>query len=182
MKRYVPALPFQGAPMSVIARYSFVALFIFCLSGCGSDETQPNSNDESEQSDVEGSDTNTSDPAAEVLPNQFTIVTTMGTILVELDPVNAPITTANFEQYADDGFFDGRDGDGATTFHRVINNFMIQGGGYTESGSQKSTRSSIDIESDNGLTNDRGTLAMAVPTIPTAQPASSSSTTKTTAF
>ncbi|MBT6176642.1 MAG: peptidyl-prolyl cis-trans isomerase [Deltaproteobacteria bacterium] len=85
----------------------------------------------------------------------------MGTIKIELDPVNAPITTANFEQYADDGFYDGRDGDGATVFHRIISGFMIQGGGYKESGSQKSTRSSINIESDNGLSNDRGTLAMA---------------------
>ena len=148
--------------MSVIARNCFVALFIFCLSACGTDETQTDSNDQaSNNSEVDASDTQSSDPESEVLANQFTIVTSMGTILVELDPVNAPITTANFEQYADDGFFDGRDGDGATTFHRVINNFMIQGGGYTESGSQKSTRSSIDIESNNGLTNDRGTLAMA---------------------
>ena len=148
--------------MSVIFRNCFVALSIFFLSACGAEETQTDAgNDGSENNEVDASDTNASDPGAEVLPNQFTIVTTMGTILVELDPVNAPITTANFEQYADDGFFDGRDGDGATTFHRVINNFMIQGGGYTESGSQKSTRSSIDIESNNGLTNDRGTLAMA---------------------
>ena len=146
--------------MSVIIRSSFLALFVFCLSACGAEETGSN-NEASENSEVDASDTNASDPEAEVLANQFTIVTSMGTIMVELDPVNAPITTANFEQYADDGFFDGRDGDGATTFHRVINNFMIQGGGYTESGSQKSTRSSIDIESSNGLTNDRGTLAMA---------------------
>jgi cyclophilin family peptidyl-prolyl cis-trans isomerase len=88
-------------------------------------------------------------------------VTSLGTIKIVLDPDNAPITTANFEQYADDGFYDGEDGDGATVFHRVISDFMIQAGGITESGTQKNTRSSIAIESDNGLANERGTLAMA---------------------
>jgi cyclophilin family peptidyl-prolyl cis-trans isomerase len=146
--------------MSTFTRNCFVALSILCLSACGSEETQEDSaNDNSNTSQGNGSEA--TDPAAEVLANQFTIVTTLGTIHIELDPVNAPITTANFEQYADDGFYDGRDGDGATVFHRVISNFMIQGGGYTESGSEKSSRSSIDIESNNGLSNDRGTLAMA---------------------
>jgi cyclophilin family peptidyl-prolyl cis-trans isomerase len=108
------------------------------------------------------SDAGTTPPGpTENLAHQFTIVTSLGTIKIVLDPDNAPITTANFEQYADDGFYDGEDGDGATVFHRVISDFMIQAGGITESGTQKNTRSSIAIESDNGLANERGTLAMA---------------------
>jgi cyclophilin family peptidyl-prolyl cis-trans isomerase len=93
--------------------------------------------------------------------HQFTIVTSLGTLKVELDAINAPLTVANFEQYADEGFYDGLDGADATIFHRVISGFMIQGGGVSESGRQKPTRSSIAIESDNGLANSRGTLAMA---------------------
>ena len=63
----------------------------------------------------------------ETLEHQFTIVTSLGTLKVQLDAVNAPLTVANFEQYADDRFYDGSDGDGATVFHRVISGFMIQG-------------------------------------------------------
>ena len=143
--------------MSFRFKNSLIIFFVLLLSACGSEETSTAPDNETSPTD----EVNTSEPDAEVLPNQFTLVTTLGTIKIELDPVNAPITTANFEQYADDGFYDGRDGDGSTVFHRVISGFMIQGGGYTESGSEKSTRSSIDIESDNGLRNDRGTLAMA---------------------
>jgi len=135
--------------------------FALALSACGVEVQIDNgSGTGSDSGSDAGSDTQTN-TGAETLANQFTIVTSMGTIKIELDPVNAPITTANFEQYADDGFYDGRDGDGATVFHRIISGFMIQGGGYKESGSQKSTRSSIDIESDNGNRNVRGTLAMA---------------------
>lgn len=138
----------------------FTALFFaFALSACGVEiGIDPGNGTETETNT--GTDTQ-AETGAETLANQFTIVTTMGTIKIELDPVNAPNTAANFAQYADDGFYDGEDGDGATVFHRVISGFMIQGGGYKESGSQKSTRSSIDIESDNGLSNERGTLAMA---------------------
>ena len=84
------------------------------------------------------------------------IETTMGTITVELDAEHAPNTTANFLAYVDDGYFVD------TTFHRVIPNFMIQGGGITADMRDKpSKRAPIENEANNGLKNDRGTLAMA---------------------
>jgi cyclophilin family peptidyl-prolyl cis-trans isomerase len=82
--------------------------------------------------------------------------TTMGTITVELDMENAPNTSQNFLDYVDDGYFVG------TTFHRVIPDFMIQGGGITADMQDKpSKRAPIQNEANNGLRNDRGTLAMA---------------------
>jgi len=81
--------------------------------------------------------------------------TNHGTITLELDHDKAPITAANFEQYVKDGFYDG------TIFHRVINGFMIQGGGMMPGMIEKQPRDSIKNEADNGLTNDRGTVAMA---------------------
>jgi peptidyl-prolyl cis-trans isomerase B (cyclophilin B) len=82
--------------------------------------------------------------------------TTMGNISVELDAKNAPNTTANFLEYVDDGYF------ADTTFHRVIPNFMIQGGGITADMRDKpSKRAPIKNEANNGLKNDRGTIAMA---------------------
>ena len=79
----------------------------------------------------------------------------MGTITLELDEAKAPLTVANFVQYAKDGFYDG------TIFHRVIDGFMIQGGGFTKDMNQKDTREAIRNEAMNGLKNDRGTIAMA---------------------
>jgi peptidyl-prolyl cis-trans isomerase B (cyclophilin B) len=82
--------------------------------------------------------------------------TTMGQIKIELDMQNAPNTSENFLAYVDDGYFVG------TTFHRVIPNFMVQGGGITEDMQDKpSGRAPIQNEANNGLKNDRGTLAMA---------------------
>ena len=82
--------------------------------------------------------------------------TSMGNIVIELDMQNAPNTSENFLAYVDDGYF------ADTTFHRVIPNFMIQGGGLTEDMSDKpSKRAAIQNEANNGLKNDRGTLAMA---------------------
>lgn len=85
----------------------------------------------------------------------ITLHTNFGDITIELNPEKAPKTCANFKQYAEDGFYDG------TIFHRVINNFMIQGGGLTADMKQKSTRAPIENEADNGLANDVGTIAMA---------------------
>ena len=84
-----------------------------------------------------------------------TIETSKGTITLELDGQKAPVTVANFAEYAKSGFYDG------TIFHRVIEGFMIQGGGFTRDMNQKETREPIVIESMNGLTNRRGTIAMA---------------------
>ena len=84
-----------------------------------------------------------------------TMETSMGTITLELDDAKAPETVANFVQYAKDGHYDG------TIFHRVIDGFMIQGGGFTKDMNQKETRKPIRNEAMNGLKNLRGTIAMA---------------------
>ncbi len=83
------------------------------------------------------------------------LTTSMGNIDIELDYDKAPKSAANFEQYVKDGHFDG------TIFHRVIDNFMIQGGGMTPDMAQKPTREPIDNEADNGLKNVKGSIAMA---------------------
>ena len=92
--------------------------------------------------------------------SQITIETTKGTFKVELDADKAPITVENFLSYVKDEFFDG------TIFHRVIPNFMVQGGGFLPGMVQKQTKDQIKIEADNGLTNDRGTIAMARTNVP----------------
>lgn len=81
--------------------------------------------------------------------------TSMGTISLELDDDKAPITVNNFIDYAKSGHYDG------TIFHRVIDGFMIQGGGYDRNMNQKATRDPIKNEAKNGLKNKRGTIAMA---------------------
>lgn len=81
--------------------------------------------------------------------------TSLGEIVLELDAAKAPKTVDNFVQYVKAGHYDG------TVFHRVIDNFMIQGGGMTADLKEKPTRAPIALESHNGLNNDRGTLAMA---------------------
>lgn len=83
------------------------------------------------------------------------IQTTMGDIVVQLDQVSAPKTVANFLDYANSGYFNG------TIFHRVINGFMIQGGGLTADMKNKPGNAPIVNEASNGLKNKRGTLAMA---------------------
>jgi len=84
-----------------------------------------------------------------------TIKTNHGTIVIALDAEKAPITCANFKRYADEGHYDG------TIFHRVIPNFMIQGGGFDADMNQKPTHENIKNEAANGLTNLNGTIAMA---------------------
>lgn len=83
------------------------------------------------------------------------VQTNMGDIVLELDRAKAPQTVENFLSYVKDGFYNG------TVFHRVIDGFMIQGGGFTEDLQQKPTKPPIPNEADNGLKNDRGTVAMA---------------------
>ena len=85
----------------------------------------------------------------------ITLHTSHGDIVLELDFDKAPKTAENFRQYVSEGFYDG------TIFHRVIDNFMIQGGGFTVEMTQKTTGDSIENEADNGLKNDIGTVAMA---------------------
>ncbi len=86
--------------------------------------------------------------------------TSMGDIVIELDAAKAPKTVENFLQYVKDGHYNG------TIFHRVIDNFMIQGGGMTPDLKEKPTRPPIPLESRNGLKNDRGTVAMARTNVP----------------
>mgnify|MGYP001819306179 FL=1 len=81
--------------------------------------------------------------------------TSKGDITIELNADKAPVTVENFLNYVNDGFYDG------TIFHRVIPNFMIQGGGFNDQMMQKPTQDPITNEADNGLGNDRGTIAMA---------------------
>lgn len=81
--------------------------------------------------------------------------TNMGSIVIELDSEKAPNTAANFLQYARDGFYDG------TIFHRVISNFMIQGGGMLPGMIEKQPREPIENEANNGLSNVKGSIAMA---------------------
>ena len=81
--------------------------------------------------------------------------TILGDMTLELDVENAPKTVENFVNYASSGFYDG------TIFHRVINNFMVQGGGFDTGMRQKTTEAPIDNEANNGLKNNRGTIAMA---------------------
>ena len=83
------------------------------------------------------------------------LATSAGDIVIALDAQKAPKTVANFLQYVKAGHYDG------TIFHRVIGNFMIQGGGMTADMKEKETRAPIPLESKNGLTNQRGTVAMA---------------------
>jgi peptidyl-prolyl cis-trans isomerase B (cyclophilin B) len=81
--------------------------------------------------------------------------TNMGEIHINVDADNAPITAKNFIDYVEDGFFEG------TIFHRVIPNFMIQGGGMTEDMQQKPTKATIENEAKNGLKNNKYSVAMA---------------------
>ena len=85
----------------------------------------------------------------------ITLFTNFGQIKIETFAKEAPETVANFEQYVKDGFYDG------TIFHRVIDGFMVQGGGFASGMEEKDTVSSIKNEANNGLKNKKGTLAMA---------------------
>ena len=93
--------------------------------------------------------------AAEPASPRVLLSTNLGEIVLELDRERAPASVENFLQYAREGFYNG------TIFHRVIDSFMIQGGGYDQNYQRKATRAPIPNEADNGLSNLRGTIAMA---------------------
>lgn len=97
----------------------------------------------------------TSTAWAQAAPPQVKFQTSLGDFTVEVYPDKAPKTVENFLQYVKDKQYNG------TIFHRVIGNFMVQGGGFTANMSQKPTRDPIPLEAKNGLKNDRGTIAMA---------------------
>ena len=99
--------------------------------------------------------------AAPALAQKVRLATSMGDIVLQLDAEKAPKTVDNFTQYVKAGHYDG------TIFHRVIDNFMIQGGGYTPDMKERATsRPAIPLESRNGLANVRGSLAMARTMVP----------------
>jgi len=120
------------------------ALFAAALVGCAQE-----AKDDKDTKDVKD--------AKDVVEAKVTVVitTSKGVITAELDAEKAPVTVANFLSYVDDGFFTD------TIFHRVIKDFMIQGGGFTADLKQKPTKAKIKNEAANGLKNERGTLAMA---------------------
>jgi peptidyl-prolyl cis-trans isomerase B (cyclophilin B) len=111
-----------------------VAFLVLAVVGAGAADAQP--------------------PAAKGNP-RVALDTSKGKIVIELYPDKAPKSVENFLQYVRSGFYDG------VIFHRVIPGFMIQGGGFTSDMTQKPTKGSIQNEADNGLRNERGTLAMA---------------------
>jgi cyclophilin family peptidyl-prolyl cis-trans isomerase len=111
-------------------------------------------------------DSQAADTAIPQKEGQVTIVTTLGEFTIELALDKAPISCANFLEYVSKGFYDGDDGQGATTFHRIIAEFMIQGGGYLADNSFKQSGPAIVNESTNGLSNVRGSVAMARKTDP----------------
>ena len=152
--------------MTIDSRPAFVLLTLV-LAACAEEKSD-------DDDDAGGHDTafDTGDPEADTDTDiggdgtEVTMVTSMGTIVVDLDAENAPITTANFLSYAEAGFYDGADGQGSTIFHRVIDGFVAQGGGYTPDGVEKATSAAIVLESDTGLSNVRGTIAMARTNVP----------------
>lgn len=91
----------------------------------------------------------------ESAPPQVAFKTNMGSFTIELRPERAPLSVANFLAYVQEGYYDG------TIFHRVVPGFVAQGGGFTRSYDKKETREAIKNEADNGLSNKRGTIAMA---------------------
>jgi len=111
-----------------------------------------NTKDSEQMSSQPSSDTQSS---KELQKPVVLLKTSMGDIKIELYPDKAPVTVKNFLQYVNDGFYDH------TIFHRVIDGFMIQGGGFTKDFQQKATRTAIKNEADNGLNNKTGTIAMA---------------------
>jgi cyclophilin family peptidyl-prolyl cis-trans isomerase len=135
---------------SFMRKYIFVVLVpIIGICFCAGCDKQPKEN---KQSSVKESNAMT---AQSKTATKVRISTSKGDIIVELDNKKAPVTCANFLQYVQDEFYDG------TIFHRVIKDFMVQGGGMTADMRQKPVRPAIINEAKNGLKNDRGTIAMA---------------------
>lgn len=135
---------------------SYLSLFIlFIAFGCSQPKTsEPIENSNNNQ--IQKSSEEAEKPTPKLKPMEYVVIeTNKGKINLELDPNKAPITVANFLSYVDEGFYDG------TIFHRVIPSFMIQGGGFTADGKQKETKSPIELESQNGLSNVVGSIAMA---------------------
>jgi len=133
---------FRFRPAAVVLFAVLLLPAVFVSAGC-KQESSKQGETETKKSEAEGG-------------NPVVIMSTSkGDIKIELFKDKAPISVENFLSYAGDGYYDG------TIFHRVIPNFMVQGGGFTPDFSQKPTKPPIKNEAENGLKNERGTLAMA---------------------
>ena len=135
-----------------------VMLTLFVSEGCTQNKKTDQNENESNTA-TEKADKMSKTPQKE---NGYVVVleTSLGSIEIELNKEKAPITVENFLNYVTSGAYDG------TVFHRVIDGFMIQGGGFTTDGKKKSTNPPIKLESNNGLLNEVGTIAMARTNIP----------------
>lgn len=131
------------------------SLLVFSLTACTKEDTAIESTDKATTQQTSTENTTQSSGEKMAANPKVKIETTLGDITLELDAQNAPVTVENFISYVNDGFYDG------TIFHRVIPNFMVQGGGMNPDMSEKATKASIQNEANNGLKNDRGTVAMA---------------------
>ena len=139
---------------------SLFAILTFAIVACGGnsnkkeevEEAAETTTEEVVKEDNNEAKTENNDTGEKVM---VLISTNKGDIKIALDKGNAPITVENFISYVKDGFYND------TIFHRVIPNFMVQGGGFSEDMNQKPTKDPIKNEADNGLTNERGTVAMA---------------------
>ncbi len=144
--------------MRTIISVSAMAL-VFALASCDETTAKPKTQDANASRATSAASRKTEEPIkAPDGKADFAVVkltTSEGDILLELNRKRAPNTVQNFIDYVKAGFYDD------TIFHRVISNFMIQGGGMAPNGVQKNTRKPIQNEADNGLTNQRGTIAMA---------------------
>jgi len=120
------------------------ASVLFC--GCAGEKETADSNTKSVQQDVK---------TVKSGKTMVKLETSMGDIVIELDKAAAPVTVKNFLTYVEEGFYDG------AIFHRVIPDFMIQGGGFTAQMTRKQTHPPVVNEASNGLKNDRGTISMA---------------------
>jgi len=126
---------------------AFVSFFML-LSGCNAQEAAKTEKATESKTEMKTGEKMSANPIIKM-------ETSKGTVTIELDAEKAPLSVANFVSYVEDGFYDG------LIFHRVIPNFMVQGGGMNPDMSEKATKAAIKNEANNGLKNDRGTLAMA---------------------
>ncbi len=131
-----------------------LALTLVAAAGCGSGSGSEGNTDATATDSVTTAQT-TGEASVNSNNPRVELVTSLGTIVLELDSAAAPITTENFVSYVEAGFYDG------TIFHRVMPGFMAQGGGFTPDMKQKATNAPIKNEAGNGLKNLRGTVAMA---------------------
>jgi cyclophilin family peptidyl-prolyl cis-trans isomerase len=139
--------------MKNVFLFLLMGLGLLAISSCEDSETP--SSIESGPSPDQETQTTPDMPQEKPEPIYVIMNTSKGEVTIELDPERAPLTVANFLEYVDSGFYEG------TIFHRVIPDFMIQGGGFTPDGERKETRNPIMLESKNGLSNLAGTIAMA---------------------